>query len=176
MAKIDPLDYAEDERMAPSPPATYGEGLGRKFFRPRMAHVFLVIIVFLGSSAFYFYRQLSVVESNPQIQAQNAQIQAQNEVKNLVATVSRLMVLPTGETPTVATVLDPSALKDQAFFANSEKGDKVLIYMAKRQAILYSPSLGKIVNVAPISLQNQSAADAASATAPTNTSSNPAKK
>jgi hypothetical protein len=66
--------------------------------------------------------------------------------------ISKLMVLPANETPTVATVSDPEALKDQAFFANAQKGDKVLIYAQAKKAILYSTTLNKIIDVAPLNI------------------------
>lgn len=72
------------------------------------------------------------------------------DVEDLLAKVGKLMVLPANETPTVATVTDPDRLKNQAFFANAEKGDRVLIYTTARKAILYSPRLGKVVEVAPL--------------------------
>ena len=75
---------------------------------------------------------------------------SQEEVKKVVAQVGKLILLPEGETPTIATVSDPSALKNQAFFADAKKGDKVLIYTNAKKAILYDPVIKKIINVAPV--------------------------
>ena len=72
------------------------------------------------------------------------------QVKKAVADVSKLMILPTDETPTMATVSDPSKLKDQPFFANAHAGDEVLIYNKAQKAVLYDPTQNKIVEVAPI--------------------------
>ena len=66
--------------------------------------------------------------------------------------VSKLMVLPTDETPTMATVSDPEKLKNQAFFVNAKVGDKVLIYTKARKAILFSPSQNKIIEVSPLNV------------------------
>ena len=87
----------------------------------------------------------------------NPNVVAQQEVTSLVAKVGRLVVLPEGETPTVATVSDPEALKDQVFFKNAVKGDKVLIYAESKKAFLYSVSLDKIIDVAPLNIGNQKA-------------------
>ena len=38
-----------------------------------------------------------------------------------------------------------------------QKGDKVLIYSASQKAILYSPSLNKIVEIAPVNTGNSGA-------------------
>jgi hypothetical protein len=86
---------------------------------------------------------------------QNPQAVAQKETEALVAKVGKLVVLPAGETPTIATVSDPEALKDQAFFASAVKGDKVLIYTTAKKAILYSVSMNKIIEVAPLNIGNQ---------------------
>jgi len=71
--------------------------------------------------------------------------QAQAEVNALVAKVSKLMVLPTDETPTIATVTDVNAIKEQPFFAQAQNGDKVLIYQNAGEAILYRESENKII-------------------------------
>ncbi len=93
----------------------------------------------------YFYSQIKVLKQNPTVAAQK-------EVTDLVAKVSKLVVLPEGETPTIATVSEPDALKDQPFFAKAVKGDKVLIYAQAKKAFLYSVSLNKILDVAPLNI------------------------
>ena len=70
--------------------------------------------------------------------------------------VSRLIVLPTGEDPTLATVSNIDVLRSQPFFANSKNGDKVLIYVKARKAILYDEVNNKIVEVAPINIGDSS--------------------
>ena len=63
-----------------------------------------------------------------------------------------MIVLPEDEIPTVATVSDPEKLKEQPFFSDAKKGDKVLIYANAKKAILYDPMANKIVTVAPINI------------------------
>ncbi len=105
----------------------------------------LVVIIILLATSLYFGYQYYLLSKDPQ-QA------AQSEVMRLVSEVSRLVVLPAEETPTIATVSDPEALKNQPFFANSQKGDKVLIYTNAQKAILYRPLLRKIIEIAPINI------------------------
>jgi len=76
---------------------------------------------------------------------------AQKEVKSLIATVGKLVVLPDTEEPVIATVNDPKKLRDQQFFAKAQKGDKVLIYNVARKAILYSPTLKRVVDIVQMS-------------------------
>jgi hypothetical protein len=109
----------------------------------------LVTIVALALAG-YFYSQIRSLKQDPQAVAQK-------EVAEMVAKIGKLMVLPVGETPTLATVSDPEALKDQAFFAGAEKGDKVLIYAGAKKAILYSVTLNKVIDVAPLNIGTQKA-------------------
>ena len=104
----------------------------------------VLVVVALGA-AVYFYVQLNQLREDPQKVAQE-------EAKTLVTKVGKLIVLPEGEEPTVATVTDPNLLKDQPFFANAKAGDKVLIYTNARKAILYNPEENKIVEVAPVNI------------------------
>lgn len=112
-----------------------------------------VVLVGVGTGFFIHSRfQASKVPDN-----QTNQRSAQEEVKKLVSEVGKLIELPTGEDPTVATVTDISKLKDQPFFARAKNGDKVLIYTTAKKAILYDPSLKKVIDVAPINIGSPSA-------------------
>ncbi len=112
----------------------------KTFLRKYIVLILILLVILLAGVSAYLYKKAT---SNP-----NAASQA--EVKSLVSKVGRLMVLPEGETPTIATVSDPEALKDQAFFAEAKKGDKVLIYSNAKKAILYDPEMDKIITIAPL--------------------------
>jgi hypothetical protein len=60
------------------------------------------------------------------------------------------MFLPSGETPTLATVTDVSKLKGQAIFSNAQNGDKVLVYVKAQKIIVFRPSADKLVDVEPL--------------------------
>lgn len=108
-----------------------------------------LLILLLGSvaSTVYFYSQYTAVKTNPQKITQD-------ERAALLAQVSRLIVLPQGEDPTVATVSNIDVLRAQPFFANAKNGDRVLIYANARKAILYDPVNNRIVEVAPVNIGN----------------------
>lgn len=72
------------------------------------------------------------------------------EVSDVIAAVGRHILLPDGEEPTVATVSDPSKLKDQLFFKHAKAGDRVLIYTKAKMAYLYDPKRDILLEVAPI--------------------------
>lgn len=132
--------------------------------------VSVVAILAIGLAA-YFYYQLYIIKKDPRAATQN-------EVTELVKKISQLIVLPSDEIPTIATVADPEALKDQAFFSKAEKGDKVLIYAQAKKAILYSVTTNKILDVAPLNIGEKTTkstqtptSGSASISAPTSTTS-----
>lgn len=112
------------------------------FLKQHTVLVLVVLVLLLGASSYYFYQKSTNTE-----QAETAK-----EVKSLVSAIGKLTLLPNDETPTVATVSDPEALKDQSFFIGAEKDDKVLIYSNAKKAILYRPSVKKIINIAPLNI------------------------
>jgi hypothetical protein len=75
---------------------------------------------------------------------------AQAETNEIIKTVGKILVLPTGETPKIATLTesDVNRLKTQSFFLAAKVGDKVLVYSTARKVILYDPQINKIVEVA----------------------------
>jgi len=115
----------------------------KRFFTTKNIIIGLATLLFLSIGGMtYFYNQAHADPAK----------EARADLDKTVMQVGKLMVLPTDETPTLATVSDPEKLRDQAFFANAMKGDKVLVYSNAKKAILYSPSLNKIIEVAPINL------------------------
>jgi|SRR3989344_2765668 len=107
--------------------------------------ILIGVVVLSSGTAIYFYSQYSGLRQDP-----NKVKMSQEEVKKVVAQVGKLILLPEGETPTLATVTDTEKLKGQSFFANAKTGDKVLIYTNAQKAILYNPKLNKVIEVAPI--------------------------
>ena len=76
--------------------------------------------------------------------------------QELIDEIGKIIVLPTGETPTIATVTDVDKLKiTQPFFQNAKNGDKVIVYTKK--AILYDPLAKKIIDVTTINPGSPSA-------------------
>ena len=89
----------------------------------------------------------------------------QAQIQSLIDQVGKLVILPTGEQPVIATINDAASLiKQQAFYTGAVNGDVVLVYQKAAKAIVYSPSRKLIVNVGPVILQNQPAAAVASTT------------
>ena len=104
----------------------------------------LVVFIFL---AFYFYGKTSEVKNS----TEDANLK---EAAELVVAVRKLIVLPEGEVPVIATVSDPEELKGQPFFTKAKAGDRVLLYPQSKKAFLYDPVANKILEVAPINLDS----------------------
>ena len=121
--------------------------------------VFLLVVALLVSYYFYSKYQNSKNLVNNPSQATVA------EVESLKQKISALIELPKEEEPIPATVSDVTKLKDQTFFAKAKNGDKVLIYSKAKIAILYRPSVDKIINVAPVNLGDSQTATPSSAQA-----------
>lgn len=76
---------------------------------------------------------------------------AREEIQDVVDQVKDIMIISEDEFPQMATIDNAVDLaKTQAFFANVQNGDKVLIFVKDQKAIIYRPSTGKIVNVGPV--------------------------
>lgn len=118
---------------------------GKRFVIP----VLVVLLIGTAGTAVYFYQQASLKVDSAVLSSQ--------EVAATLAAVNKLIVLPEGETPTVATVSDPAKLQGQTFFANAKIGDKVLIYTNAKMAYLYDPVGNKLINVAPLNIGTTSA-------------------
>ncbi len=112
----------------------------------RLLLLLLIAIAMLGvGGSYYFYGKYQDLKANPNLEVQK-------ETAALVSALGKLMELPQGETPTIATVSDKEKLNGQPFFKMAENGDKLFAYNTAMMAILYRPSINKIINVATISI------------------------
>lgn len=67
--------------------------------------------------------------------------------------VGKHFLLPTNEVPALATITDTKKIS-AIFFKHAKNGDKVLIYKKNKLAIIYRPSIDKIIEVGPVTLGN----------------------
>ncbi|MES2985982.1 MAG: hypothetical protein V4686_02560 [Patescibacteria group bacterium] len=76
------------------------------------------------------------------------QEQAAKELTTLVEKVGKIMVLP-AEAPQAAIIQDVDSLKKtQSFFIDAQNGDKILVFVQARKAVIYREETNQIVNVA----------------------------
>ena len=116
------------------------------------AVIVIAVVVVLGA-LFLFIRsqqQLKSVQKDLESVQNDPAAKTKESNKQLVEQVGKLIILPTDEEPTIATVSDLSKLEGQPFFEKAEVGDKVLIYQKDKKAILFRPSTNKIIELAPL--------------------------
>ncbi len=74
----------------------------------------------------------------------------EQETNMLLSKLKNIMQIP-DEKPSIATVANEAALKrQQAFFAQAQNGDKVIVFPIARKAVLYRPSTDKIIESGPL--------------------------
>src|SRR3972149_319717 len=132
-----------------------------RFKKKTLLYLGIIIVaaaVILPSMYFYFEAQRARQEAEL---AKNNPKAGDEELKRVLEKVGRLVLLPEGETPTLATVTDKKLLSGQAFYKNAENGDKVLIYAVAKKAFLYRPSTNKIIEIAPVTVDTQTATGSA---------------
>lgn len=114
-----------------------------------------IIVVALALALIFILYQYYIAQNELKNFKTNPEQAASYEIEKIAGEVGKLIDLPQGETPTIATVTDPQKLNDQAFFEKAEVGDKVLIYNNAKKAILYRQSTKKVLEVAPINIGEQ---------------------
>lgn len=120
--------------------------------------IIAIVLVSAVGTAAYFYHKYSKVKTVTTASVENQQV---------IDAVAKLIELPTDEQPTLATVTDPAKLSGQAFFAHAKTGDRVIIYAGAKKAILYRPSENKLVEVAPLNLDDANAPNTSGTTTET---------
>lgn len=127
------------------------ETKSRKSKSKKVYVVIIVLLVALGAGGYFGYKYVDNLR-NENKRLADPQESAKLETERIKADVSKLIDLPEGESPTIATVVDVEKLKNQAFFAKAQNGDRVLMFPQSKKAVLYRPSTNKIIEVAPINI------------------------
>lgn len=102
-----------------------------------------LLVVLLAAGCIFLYNQYQTAQDK----VQTAKTGQSQQTKDIVKSVSKLVIVPANETPTVATVTNVEKIRNQAFFVDAKNGDKVLVYGKQKKAILYRPSTNQIVNI-----------------------------
>jgi len=113
----------------------------------------LLVLLFVGAAGYLGLDYYKTQKELSEFQG-NAEAVAIKEKNDLLKKVGRIALLPQDEDPTIATVTDAFKLKGQKFFSQAENDDKVIIFPKAQRAILYRPGLNKVIESAPISIQD----------------------
>lgn len=114
--------------------------------RPVLISFIVLVLLALGAAGtgVYYYMQYQDLQNrvnNPNL-----------EVEEILAKAGKLIDLPVDEQPTVATVNNPEAIRDQPFFAKAKKGDRVILYSNAGIAVLFDDKDNKILNFGTINV------------------------
>lgn len=113
----------------------------------------IVALIGVGIAGFSFFQYQRTQKELQAIKkaVSTSQSATSDQLSKILVEVGKIMKLPEGEIPTMATISDIAKLKDQPFFQNGKNGDILLVFNKAGKAILYNPIDKKIVEVAPVS-------------------------
>lgn len=139
---------AKDSSYETSVSASSKDGSGKAI----VAVVIIIAALAIAGCVWMFIKYSSAKKQiNSLTTPQGQQEMAKKEVQDLLNKIKVHIVLPEGEEPTIATITDADALKkEQAFYRDAKNGDKVVIYMQEKKAIIYNEEKDVLVNVGPI--------------------------
>src|SRR3989338_3056469 len=119
--------------------------------------LFFVLFFVVAGFGFtwYFVKYQKAAQQISFLSSPEGQIELnKQEVARIISEVSRHIVLPEGQTPTIANIQDAESLiAQQPFFAGTQNGDVVLFYTDK--VFVYSPARDRLLNVGPLYFQDE---------------------
>jgi hypothetical protein len=123
----------------------------------------LVVVVLVGVGVWWAFSaqsggSLANLSSNATVKLTDAQ------VKEVISRISKFMVVPTDETPSVVVLRDVQSLQAQQPFYNGAKDGDILVLYSNR-AIIYDADANKLVAVGPIQRNDATPAPTASGSA-----------
>jgi hypothetical protein len=115
-------------------PKTTNGSLLKKYFGLRPILILLVSVLLVSVLIFKLHKHPNL-----------------NDVDVIMKDVSRHYTLPTKETPALATVTNSQKVQS-SFAGKVQNGDKILIYQQNKLAVVYRPSIDRVVDVQPVSI------------------------
>jgi hypothetical protein len=155
-----------DVRTEPKTKRRLGRHVRRAFIFFAIAGVILFVLRVVTVPALRTLAELSAPKALPVAPP------SETPLEQIVRNVRQQYLLPEGETPTLAMITSLEELKGQAFFAQANVGDAVLMYLKAKKGILWRPSTEQIIEVGPLSVispEDQLARDEATSTATSTT-------
>jgi hypothetical protein len=125
-----------------------------RFFRLKTIALWIPSVAAIAAAVFFYVQWQQAQKLVGQSTAgEQAATPSREEIDKVVRELSKIVLLPESETPTLSTITNKDELtENREFFQNSVNGDKVLVYQQAKKAFLYRPSTKKLVNLAPINV------------------------
>ena len=137
----------------------------KEWFEPITIILFITCIILAGSSGYIYSKYKKSRTEFSQSQDELARLSdpiyisqlQQDAVTTTIEKLRRHILLPTDEEPTVATIIDVEALREEnpEFYKDAQNDDQLIIFTKK--AILYRDGEDIIINVAPVFLEPEGA-------------------
>jgi hypothetical protein len=118
------------------------------FIKKPVGILTVLLILALGGFGYYFTKY-NAVTKDPSTIAKEKAADAKKKTDEVVKKVSDLMILSNTDNAVLATITDKSKLAGQKFFDVAENGDELLLFPNMMKAVIYRPSINKIIDVGP---------------------------
>lgn len=133
----------------------------------------LLVVALVGAGGWYAWRSQSS-DDLARLSANAGAKLTDDQVQRLIERISRFMVLPDEENPSVVVIRDAASLaQQQSFYRGAKDGDILVVYSSR--AIIYDAKANKLVNVGPIVRNDAAPAPLASGSAQISPSVTPAE-
>jgi len=113
----------------------------------------LLVLLFVGATGYLGLDYYKTQRELSEFQGSEEAV-AIKEKNDLLKKVGNIALIPQDEDATIATVTDAFRLRGQKFFSQAENDDKVIIFSKAQRAILYRPSIDKIIELTSISIND----------------------
>lgn len=116
-----------------------------KHINTRIKYILLgFVIVMLVFASYLLLTQGSNIPGN----------QPLDEQDELISDLMRIALIPTDETPEIATIYNVEDYSEILFFSRAQNGDKVIGFLKAKFAILYRPTTKQIIWMGPLTSAN----------------------
>lgn len=123
-----------------------------------------VLIVFVAIGAAFFVGQYTAQKAPQEnisvTQPEITELEQNTQADIFLEKVDKLIMLPSGEAPSVAVIEDAASAKSaQPFLEDAQNGDVLIVYSQNQFALLYRPGDDKLVAVGPVLSDEQSVSE-----------------
>lgn len=118
------------------------------FIKKPVGILTILLVVTAGGFGYYFTKYNAITKDPQAITKQKAE-EAKKKTDALVKKISELIVVTDASNAVSATITDKEKLKDERFFDLAQNGDDLILFPKMMKAVLYRPSINKIIDVGP---------------------------
>ncbi len=139
-----------------TPIAAPGHTKRRKSGKSVFVKLLLVLIVLvLVAGLGFLYKKYRDTQAEVQklSTVQGQQELSKTQTQQLLGEMKKIILLPQGEDPVVATITDINQLKDKEFYKDAQNGDRVVVFASSKKAYIYRPSSKIVVNVGAFQIE-----------------------